>query len=75
VRGRTGGVEIHHDITNVWSRRVPEQLGFHHVGQTKLSRALAPAETGLEFVWRISREQWLARDADRQVNGTVGQPE
>jgi RimJ/RimL family protein N-acetyltransferase len=50
-------VEIHHDLTNVWSRRVPEALGFAHVSQTVLDRALAPAETGIELIWRTTRAE------------------
>jgi RimJ/RimL family protein N-acetyltransferase len=53
-------VEIHHDLTNVYSRRVPEQLGFHLVGKAKVPRApQAPADTGVDLVWRITRDEWL----------------
>lgn len=54
-------VEIHHDLTNVHSRRVPEQLGFHHVGEVRPDRALAPDECGVELVWRVTRDEWLSR--------------
>ena len=55
-------VEIHHDLTNVHSRRGPEQLGFELVGTAKLPRTpLAPADTGVDLVWRMTRDEWLAR--------------
>jgi len=54
-------IEIHHDLTNVHSRRVPEQLGFHLMGTSKAPRTpLAPADTGVDLVWRITRDEWLA---------------
>lgn len=54
-------VEIHHDLTNVRSRRVPEQLGFHLIGKSRTPRTpLAPADTGVDLVWRITRDEWLA---------------
>ncbi len=53
-------VEIHHDLTNVHSRRVPEQLGFHLIGKSKVPRSpQAPADTGVDLVWRITRDEWL----------------
>lgn len=54
-------VEIHHDITNVASRRIPEQLGFRLIGKATPNRDLmAPAETGVDLVWRITRDEWPA---------------
>lgn len=47
-------VEIHHDVTNVASGRIPAKLGFRLVGQIRRSPA-APAETGTEHVWRLDR--------------------
>ena len=55
-------VEIRHDISNVHSRRVPEQLGFHLIGRDAPNRELrAPAETGVDLVWQMTREEWLSR--------------
>ncbi|MCU1371496.1 MAG: N-acetyltransferase [Ilumatobacteraceae bacterium] len=55
-------VEIHHDLTNVRSRRIPEQLGFHLIGRSKEPRTpQAPADTGVDLVWRMTRHAWLAR--------------
>ena len=57
-------VEIHHDETNEFSRRVPERLGgYREVGVVELTRELAPAETGREVVWRVTREEWAARSS------------
>jgi RimJ/RimL family protein N-acetyltransferase len=53
------GVEIHHDVANVRSRRVPEKLGFEWICQVPADRDLkGTAETGTDDVWRVSRERW-----------------
>jgi len=55
-------VEIHHDLSNVHSRRIPEQLGFHLVGRSAAPREpQAPADTGVDLRWRMTRDEWLAR--------------
>ncbi len=55
-------VEIHHDLTNVHSRRIPEALGFTLVGKSTEPRSpQAPADTGVDLVWRTTRTEWLAR--------------
>ncbi|MCB1038875.1 MAG: GNAT family N-acetyltransferase [Acidimicrobiales bacterium] len=61
-------VEIHHNETNVRSRLVPEQLGYRHVGEIERTRALAPAETQIEWVWRTVRAEWFARRGDRAAS-------
>ena len=48
-------VEIHHDILNLASERVPAKLGLSAVGTAKSRYELAPAECGTTRVWRISR--------------------
>ena len=54
-------VEIRHDLSNVWSRRVPEGLGFRLIGKDAPNRdTKAPAETGVDLVWRTTRAEWLA---------------
>lgn len=54
-------VEIHHDVANAASGRVPARLGFNHV--TDVTRPVdAPGETGVQRHWRIDRDTWLARD-------------
>ena len=53
------GVEIHHDVANLRSRRVPEKLGFEWICQVPADRQLTgTAETGTDDVWRVSREAW-----------------
>ncbi|WP_316528703.1 GNAT family N-acetyltransferase [Kitasatospora brasiliensis] len=49
-------VEIVHDPANLASGAVPARLGFtEHVRRP--AEALAPAETGEELVWRLTRAQ------------------
>jgi ribosomal-protein-serine acetyltransferase len=53
-------VEIRHDATNVASSRVPAKLGYVRAGD--LHRPpVAPAETGVDHVWRMTRDAWRAR--------------
>jgi RimJ/RimL family protein N-acetyltransferase len=52
-------VEIHHDIANVASGRVPEKLGY--VRHDEYAREItAPGEAGMTVSWRITREQWAS---------------
>lgn len=44
-------VEIHHDVANVASGRVPARLGFA-LAEERRRTPTAPGETGLERVWR-----------------------
>lgn len=54
-------VEIVHDPANRASGAVPARLGFtEHLRRP--AEALAPAETGEELVWRLTREQALAAE-------------
>ncbi|HUB41636.1 MAG TPA: GNAT family N-acetyltransferase [Streptosporangiaceae bacterium] len=48
-------VEIHHDMLNLASRRVPEKLGFAPEGTGPPRFALAPSDSGTTQVWRITR--------------------
>jgi ribosomal-protein-serine acetyltransferase len=50
-------VEIHHDQANVASAGVPRRLGYRLIGEQP-DEAPAPADTGIECVWRIERENW-----------------
>lgn len=54
-------VEVHHDLANVFSRYVPERLGFELVDESTQQRALAPEESGVELIWRMTRQRWLAQ--------------
>lgn len=47
-------VEIHHDAANVASGRVPERLGFEHVGDELHGQTLVSA-------WRMHRHTWADR--------------
>ncbi len=51
-------VEIHHDLTNVASRRIPEKLGYQRIGEQAATRELAPADGGTDVVWRVTRAEW-----------------
>jgi RimJ/RimL family protein N-acetyltransferase len=47
-------VEIHHDVANVASGAVAAAAGFTKV-EDRRRTAQAPAETGVERIWRLSR--------------------
>lgn len=55
-------VEIHHDRANSASAGVPRRLGYTLVSE-RPDEPEAPAEIGIEWCWRITREQWLGRAA------------
>ena len=52
-------IEVHHDVANTASARVPAKLGFTHVGEVE-AEVEAEAETGVLAVWAIDLEQWSA---------------
>lgn len=54
-------VEIPHDRENLASRGVPAGLGFDLVGDRPARTELAPADTGTDTLWRISKQHWVAR--------------
>ena len=45
-------VEIHHDIANVASGRIPAKLGFTRTEERRRDIA-APGESGVEWVWTL----------------------
>jgi RimJ/RimL family protein N-acetyltransferase len=53
-------IEIHHDVANTASGRVPARLGYAYVGDVTRP-VLAPSETGVQSVWRVGRDEWLTR--------------
>ena len=55
-------VEIHHDRANAASGGVPVKLGFEHVADTPRPPE-APAEEGVERVWRLTRAAYDRRPA------------
>ncbi|HEX6568124.1 MAG TPA: GNAT family protein [Acidimicrobiales bacterium] len=52
-------VEIHHDVANVASGRVPAKLGYTLVGDVA-HPIEAPGETGTQRIWRVERAAWTA---------------
>ena len=55
-------VEIRHDATNAASSRVPAKLGYVRVDDLRRP-PVAPSETGVDHVWRMTRAAWPARSA------------
>lgn len=47
-------VEIQHDELNLASERVPAKLGYQHVGTHRSRFDLAPGDSGITKVWRIT---------------------
>jgi ribosomal-protein-serine acetyltransferase len=56
-------VEVHHDVANVASGRIPLHLGFRLVEERE-DAAAAPAEVGIERVWRLDRRDWTGHRRD-----------
>ncbi|MFC5805291.1 GNAT family N-acetyltransferase [Streptomyces formicae] len=57
-------IEIHHDAANSASAGVARRLGFTEVERKPLPEGpLAPAETGVNVIWRMTAAQWRARTA------------
>jgi ribosomal-protein-serine acetyltransferase len=50
-------VEIHHDLANLASGRVPPKLGFTLIGDEP-DEVAAPGEVGVSRVWRMTRLAW-----------------
>jgi ribosomal-protein-serine acetyltransferase len=57
-------VEIRHDKANIASGGVPAKLGFTLV-EEYTREITAPAETGTGYVWRMERDEWARRRAER----------
>jgi ribosomal-protein-serine acetyltransferase len=60
-------LEIHHDVANPASGRVPEKLGFVHV-RDDASPIEAPGETGTQRIWRLERSDWPARSRPAAIS-------
>ena len=52
---RIDHVEIHHDVLNLASGRVPAKLGFTPAGTTTARFGLALGDSGTTQIWRIMR--------------------
>ncbi len=57
-------VEIHHDKANEASAGIPRGLGFEWLGEAP-REPVAPADTDVEWCWRMGTETWEARRASR----------
>jgi len=66
-------VEIHHDKANIASSGVPKRLGYDYVGEQP-DDAGAPAETGVDCIWRIERDQWTRRSRRTRYRARRGSP-
>jgi ribosomal-protein-serine acetyltransferase len=62
------GVEIHHDKANQASAGIPRALGFEWLGETQ-DEPVAPADTGIEWRWRMDKDTWDARRATNERGG------
>lgn len=51
-------VEIHHDRANKASAGIPRALGFQRVRELDQAPR-APAEIGVSWEWRVTREDWM----------------
>lgn len=54
-------VQISHDVSNLASARVPAKLGYQQLPNRPAKAAPAPASTGIEGVWLMTRDQWHGR--------------
>ena len=48
-------VEIHHDMANLASARIPAKLGYGSAGTVTARFDLAPGDSGTTRVWRLTR--------------------
>ena len=52
-------VEIHHDVANRASRRVPEKLGYALRAETAVpDQPLSPGEVGRDCIWQMTKDEW-----------------
>jgi ribosomal-protein-serine acetyltransferase len=58
ARASIDRVEIHHDAANFASSGVPKALGYTLIG-TEPRPIVAPAETGVHWIWRVTRAEWV----------------
>ena len=60
-------VEIHHDEANRVSGHIPAKLGFEHVATVK-DEPEAPAESGVEWQWRLDKDAWPVSPAKQLLD-------
>jgi len=59
-------VEIHHDLANVRSGRVPAKLGYTKRREVA-DHISAPGEVGISVEWRLERDDWTRRQSTADV--------
>jgi RimJ/RimL family protein N-acetyltransferase len=59
-------VEIHHDKANSVSAKVPKRLGYRLV-EERPDLPEAPAEVGIDCIWRLERAEWESREMAREL--------
>lgn len=66
-------VEIHHDVANRASGRVPDKLGYEQIGDGPTVRGeQAPAETGIDRIWRTTCATWATSTSTSTRRETAG---
>lgn len=65
--GEVDCLEVRHDRANDRSGRIPRRLGFTFAGERR-RQPRAPAETGIERIWRM----WCTADARRALAAPAG---
>ena len=66
-------VEIHHDKANTRSGAIPDALGYHLDGESKVDPH-APATIGIDVAWFITKIGWqaLVAPSSSQQNAAIG---
>lgn len=54
-------IEIHHDRANSASAGIPRRLGYTLAAEVA-DEPQAPADTGVEWQWQLTRDEWVARE-------------
>jgi len=52
-------IEIHHDVTNIPSKSIPTLLNYEMILDSSPTEKLAPNETGIEYIWRLTNTDHL----------------
>ena len=62
-------VEIHHDAANTASASIPARLGFQMI-QSVPREPAAPADSGRDLIWRLSRDAYPASQCRALLEST-----
>ncbi|MFE0580675.1 GNAT family N-acetyltransferase [Streptomyces sp. NPDC058874] len=58
-------IEIHHDAANQAGGAVARRSGFTEIGRGPApEEPLAPGESGIDVIWRMTADQWRTRTAE-----------